>query len=546
MNKKVTQVQSHLDTKIFNKVNDITKLLVSSFDLDFILESLKNHTKELIGCERVIIWLVDEKVKELYPYKYWGYEKEETAHHRFKSGEGTVGWVFKNKKPIIETDLKKSKYFVKKGNVVDHIKSIIQIPLIFENEVLGVFDIANKTDGTFFTDEDIEILNILGSFVAIAIHHSMAFTKASLRIQLFKTLNEISKAMTNLNNLPDIFQLVSEKIAEIMDVDLCVILLLEGNLLVLRGCVGLPKKLIGHVKYPFDKGLIGWAAKNKTLVISEDAQNDPRFLKSLTKDVKDIHKSAMVNPIFYENKLLGVISVETKFYKHFSEEEIQAFQILSNEIATGIHRLNLQGEMKGIYNNVIRIFARIIEAKEPETSGHCYRVSRTCELIARELSFSEKEIEELIIAAYLHDIGKLGIPEFILHKKSSLSEGEYKVMRTHTELGASFLEPFNIPDSIKKTVLYHHERFDGKGYPECLKGEEIPLMSRILTIADAFDAMVISRSYSSAKSLKLALDEIKSNSGNQFDPALVNIFLKKLPEIKLIIEQNPIPFSGGI
>ncbi|HDS08636.1 MAG TPA: HD domain-containing protein, partial [Firmicutes bacterium] len=459
---------------------------------------------------------------------------------------GTIGWVFKNRKPIIEEDLKKSKFFVKKGEIVNKILSVIQIPLIFEGSVLGVFDIANKRDRTVFSKEDIEILNILGSFVAIAIHNSQVFTKASLRIQLFKTLNEIPRAMITLDNLNEIFQFICEKVAKILEVDLCVILLLEEDLLVLRGSVGLPKRLIGYVKYPFDKGLIGWAARNKTLIISEDAQNDPRFLKSLTKDVKDIHKSAMVNAILYEDKLLGVISVETKFYKHFSEEEVQAFQILSNEIATGIHRLSLQSEMKGIYNNVIRIFARIIEAKEPETSGHCYRVSRISQLIAKEMNFSEKEIEELIIASYLHDIGKLGIPEFILHKKSQLSEGEVRVMRTHTELGASFLEPFNIPDSIKETVLYHHERFDGKGYPECLKGEEIPLMSRILTIADAFDAMVISRSYSSAKSIKLAIEELKSNSGKQFDPQLVNLFLKKLPDIKEIIEQNPVPFSGGI
>ncbi|MCK4665187.1 GAF domain-containing protein [Candidatus Dependentiae bacterium] len=542
---KKTIDYSHLDTKVFNKVIEITKLLVSSFDIDFILESLKDYTTELIECEKVIIWLIDETTKELYPFKYWGYKPSETVGFRFKSGEGTIGWVYRYKKPVIESDIRDNKNFIRKGVVSDKIHSVLQIPLIFENQVIGVFDAANKKPGNSFSEEDLDVLNILGSFVAIAIHNATLFKRASTRIELLKTINEISDIMINLSDFKEILQIISEKIAEIMEVDLCGIFLLEGKELVLHAVVGLPKKLIGHIRNPFDRGLIGWSAQNKTLVISEDAQNDPRFRKYLTKNIKDHHKSEMCNPILYEDKLLGVISVETKKFKKFQEDEVQMFQILSNEIAVGIHRVQLQSEMKDIYNNVIRIFARITEVKEPETSGHCYRVSRMSEVIARELSFSEKEIEELIIASYLHDIGKLGIPEVILHKNGKLSGSEYKVMRTHPEIGANFLEPFNIPIEIKKTILYHHERYDGKGYPECLKGEEIPLMSRVLTLVDSFDAMVISRSYSTGKSVKLAVEEIKNNSGKQFDPYLVKVFLKKLPVIKEILQQNPVPYSGG-
>lgn len=547
MNKKRNKSKdySHLSTSVLNRVIEITKLLVSSFDIETILDALKDYTKELIKCEKVIIWLVDEKTKTLYPYKFWGYAPEDTKYHRFKRGEGTVGWVYKNKKPILENDLKTSKHFIKKGDIVNQIRGVIQIPLIFEKKVIGVFDIANKGKKGKFTEEDLEILEVLGSFVAIALHNAFAFKEASRRLTLFKTLNEISKSMVNFNNLSKILQLIVENLAIMMDVDLCVILLLEGKDLVLRAAVGLPEKLIGEVKYTMDQGLIGHAARTKEIVVSEDAQNDPRFLKNLTSKVKDLHKSAMSTPILYEDKLLGVVSVETKFYKSFSEEEIQAFQILSNEIASGIHRIRLQKEMKDVYNNVIRIFSRIIELKEPETSGHCYRVSRMSEIISRDFNFSPQQTEELIIASYLHDIGKLGIPEFILHKNGKLSDSEFQVMRTHSEIGASILDPFNIPHDIKKAILYHHERYDGKGYPECLKGEEIPLMSRILTVADSFDAMVISRTYSTGKSIRLAVQELKSMSGKQFDPVVVKAFLKHLPEIKVLLTENPAPFSGG-
>ena len=207
---KKTIDYSHLDTKVFNKVIEITKLLVSSFDIDFILESLKDYTTELIECDKVIIWLIDETSKELFPFKFWGYKKGEAESYRFKSGEGTIGWVFKYKKPIIESNIRDNKNFIRRGDISDKIHSVLQIPLIFENQVIGVFDAANKTTGNSFNEEDLDILNILGSFVAIAIHNATLFKRASTRVELLKTINEISNIMINLSDFKEILQEITK------------------------------------------------------------------------------------------------------------------------------------------------------------------------------------------------------------------------------------------------------------------------------------------------------------------------------------------------
>ena len=179
-----------------------------------------------------------------------------------------------------------------------------------------------------------------------------------------------------------------------------------------------------------------------------------------------------------------------------------------------------------IGNETIFSIANAVEARDRSTGRHSFRVAEYAVLIARELGFGEKELDALHKTGLLHDIGKIGVPDSILNKPARLTEEEYAVMKTHVDIGGEILKDFTLVERVAEGAKFHHERYDGSGYPNGLKGEEIPLNARIIGIADAFDAMTANRVYRKALNMEQVVAELKRCSGTQFDPGLVEIMLE--------------------
>jgi energy-coupling factor transport system substrate-specific component len=187
-------------------------------------------------------------------------------------------------------------------------------------------------------------------------------------------------------------------------------------------------------------------------------------------------------------------------------------------------------------NETILAIAKTVDAKDVRTSKHSQRVSEYSKMIALEYGFTEEEAENLRHAALLHDIGKIAIPDSVLNKPARLTDEEYAVMKTHVTRGAEILKDFTLIDHVVEGARYHHERYDGRGYPDGLKGEEIPLYGRIISIADAFDAMTANRVYRKKQDFDYVMGELHKGRGTQFDPELLDIFLKLIDDKKIDIE----------
>jgi HD-GYP domain-containing protein (c-di-GMP phosphodiesterase class II) len=166
-----------------------------------------------------------------------------------------------------------------------------------------------------------------------------------------------------------------------------------------------------------------------------------------------------------------------------------------------------------------------------QTEEHAQRLKDYCLKIGTKVKLTSKEMDELFLLAVLHDIGKVGIREEILRKTGPLTEAEWEEIRKHPEIGCRIAQ--NTPElgPIAEYILYHHERWDGKGYPQGLKGEEIPLLCRLLAVADAYDAMTSDRLYRKAFPKETAIAELRNNAGTQFDPEIVELFLEILKSI---------------
>lgn len=194
---------------------------------------------------------------------------------------------------------------------------------------------------------------------------------------------------------------------------------------------------------------------------------------------------------------------------------------------------------------MIQTLSVTIEAKDEYTRGHSYRVAQYAALIAEELGWDEDEVENLRNAAYLHDIGKIGIPDAILNKPSKLLDAEYEIIKKHTTIGADILKNITLIRHVEEVARYHHERYDGRGYPEGLGGEQIPVQARIVAVADSYDAMNSKRIYRNRLPEDVIRKELIRNRGIQFDPVMVDAFLKLMDENRIqIAEQDWNGFGG--
>jgi len=185
----------------------------------------------------------------------------------------------------------------------------------------------------------------------------------------------------------------------------------------------------------------------------------------------------------------------------------------------------------------IMAFSEALEARDQYTAGHSRRVMEYSKSIGQRMKLDKQDIEDLKRSALLHDIGKIGIPDMVLKKESKLTDEEYAIIKSHPETGASILKYIKSFIHLVPAVYHHHERFDGEGYPDGVKGTAIPLHARIIAITDTFDAMTSSRSYrKKALSLRTALSELERNKGIQFDPEVADIFIE-------ILQESPYYFS---
>jgi len=231
-------------------------------------------------------------------------------------------------------------------------------------------------------------------------------------------------------------------------------------------------------------------------------------------------------PLKIRSRVFGMLtSIIDHEDKYFSEKDIYYLNFLVDKASSSIENLALY---ENIYENLfstLYAFVETIEARDPYTKQHSASVSGYAMSIARKNGCSQEEIAKLNISGNLHDIGKIGIPDNILLKPGRLTDAEYKIIKKHPVIGSNIIGHLGMWTDEQGIIRHHHERFDGKGYPDNLKGEDIPFLARILSVADVYDALTTDRSYRQRMSGDDAAEIIKENAGSQFDPTIVDVFL---------------------
>jgi HD-GYP domain-containing protein (c-di-GMP phosphodiesterase class II) len=224
--------------------------------------------------------------------------------------------------------------------------------------------------------------------------------------------------------------------------------------------------------------------------------------------------------------VFGIISLINKEKEEFfNRDDYNLLDTLANQMVVTINNARVYERMQRDYFNTIRALSQALEAKDEYTRGHTDRVTQYSLKIGEALEISPEEMKQLEYAAVLHDIGKMGIEEQILGKPGKLTEEEYDIVKEHPGTGEKIVASLEFLGIAKSAIRHHHERYDGKGYPDGLKGEDIPLGARIIAVADTFDAMTSNRPYRPAFPVKEATEELKKVKGTQLDPEVAEAFL---------------------
>ncbi|MCX5800064.1 MAG: response regulator [Candidatus Eisenbacteria bacterium] len=288
---------------------------------------------------------------------------------------------------------------------------------------------------------------------------------------------------------------------------------------------GVRPGLVEHLQILFDSSLGSILASHEKPLGIDELESCP----GAGDQVKAIAAAGFIlcHPIHVRGRLIGALLLGERVHGNgFTELDMEMLASLSSSAGIAIENARLYNELQETYVATIKAFVNTIEAKDPYTRGHTERVAEYATAIAEGMGLGPDEIENIRFGAILHDIGKLGVYEQILWKPTALDEEEWKIVKSHPETGASILTGIRFLEKAIDIVRHHHERLDGKGYPDGLKGDALSLYARIACVADSFDAMTSDRAYRDALSVEEALAQMVEKSGTQFDPTVTKAFAK--------------------
>ncbi len=346
--------------------------------------------------------------------------------------------------------------------------------------------------------------------------------EAAKLIKNLETLYEVGKAINSIQTVDELLDQIAGMLLKVFhDVQrVCILLEEDGK--------DLEPKLIksrvadDHQPFQISWSVVNKAAREEVCILANDASRDDRFAASESIPEMNL-RSVMCAPLVNKGIVLGVIYLDNREKPEcFDENDLALLSALANQSAVAVDNSRLYEDIQKAYHEAVLALMNTVEAKDPYTRGHSQRTSRYSFGIARELGLREEQCQEIRTAAELHDIGKIGVKDLIIGKDTALSTMEFHSIQAHVLTGADIIRPIQYLRFAFPMIRYHHEDYDGSGYPEGLKGDNIPLGARIIRVADAFDAMTTQRPYNEPLSLKNALKKCEASKGKQFDPDVVD------------------------
>jgi putative nucleotidyltransferase with HDIG domain len=506
--------------------------LAASLDWDSVLSRAIESALDLFKADGVSIILARENSSELYIAKSHHLSPLVSQTRCIRCDEGVIGWVAQHHQPLLLTsNFQVSRY----GSVPnENISSSMVVPIFLslhhgKRILFGVLTISRHIGKAFYSAGDIEVANIFCAQVALGLNNAQHYRYAQRRVAQTQSLSEISRALISTLNVDEVLRTLMLKAVELLHCESGSLLLIDEATreLVFKVAVGPASQKLVDRRLPMTVGIVGAVATSGKPLIVNDAKSDPRHYDNVDAATELTTRTLLCVPLINKQRILGVIEVVNRASgRLFDEDDLQLLSAYAAQGTIALENAQLYSQLKHSFTDTVRVIANAVEARDPYTAGHTLRVTRYAIETARELGWTEQQMEWVEIGALLHDIGKVGISDFILRKPSHLTREEYNEMKQHPIVGVKMLEGVAALRPILPYILYHQEHYDGSGYPFGLAKDEIPIEGRLLAVVDTFDAMTSDRPYRKGLSDQAAVDEIRRNRGTQFDPEVADAFIR--------------------
>lgn len=397
-----------------------------------------------------------------------------------------------------------------------------------------------------------DITSILSSLALISL--SFLIYDITKKLTFYRKVYSTILDLIKHRDIKSLFEFSAHKISELLEAERTTIFLVNKQMNSLWTVVAEDLE-IKELSLPFGAGVVGYVATTGEVVnIKDDAYKDKRFSPIVDQKTGFRTKTILCAPIKdRDSNIIGVIEVlNKKNKKSFSNKDRELLEMFCNELGNIVVNIKLYEEVQALFESLLKSFAAAVDARDPATKGHSLRVKKYAVNIAKAMGLSNLEIKILEYAAMLHDIGKIGIPDSILLKPDKFTPQEYEIMKAHVEIARDILSKLYLPEEYKDIIhiaTTHHEFLNGSGYPNGLKGEQIPLLSRILCVADIYDALVsYDRPYKPPCSVEKAIETLyEMAEAGKIDKQIVDIFvnnkLYRAEDKKFIKINNDVSFS---
>ncbi len=360
-----------------------------------------------------------------------------------------------------------------------------------------------------------------------------------------QTLVQVGYAINSSLEVDAVLDLVLEHGMHALDAEAGTFWLLDGERLTPRAVRGPRAEAMRQAHLRSGEGLVGQTVVLRSGLLVHDVRRYPLWASHVDAATGYRTRTLLCVPLEAGHQVLGALQfVNKRQRRRFDNEDLQLAMALARQAALALANSLLFEQTQRVHEGLIRSLIAAVEAWDPCTAGHSQRVSQLCAVLADHVGLVREARRQAEWAGLLHDVGKLGILPLLLRKHGRLNARETRQVREHARLGADMIARLNaglMLQPVGDAVRHHHERFDGTGYPDGLRNQAIPLLARIVAIADAYDAMTSDRPYHTAEPAEIALHEIEAESGRQFDPDLARAFIAAGRAGRLALEPLPMP-----
>ena len=542
------KAQSIIDKLFFREKYDSSLMLqrLSSrtalvLDLDQVTTMILKDLTETLHIQNAAFFLKRGKGAGYYLSAHIGLEP--FIKIRMSENHPIALWLSSHKSVLRKNELDVLPYFRslwrRERDDLEKLNGELFIPLLVKSELVGIFVIGPKRSEQGYSQDDQLTLTTLANQTAVAIENARLYKIEQDRRAELTTLYNMSRQLVATDDVETVLNIITQYATISTNVTFTKILSLDpSGTFICRAAHS-----ARDIETSFRPGL---AEPGILSEVYQRVQTSGKYViiekngSAISEDFNqslfmDVATTICIYPLKVVDEFLGLLifGEERRSQREpFDANKLQLISLIADQASSALRRSSLHEQLEESLIETVIALANAVEARDTYTESHSARMEDLVVQICHHLDFSDEDIQNMRWAARLHDIGKIGVPDHILRKPGKLNEEEWVAMRQHPQIGSKILEPISKMSSVSPIIRSHHEKFDGSGYPDGLTREDIPLGARILTVVDAYVAMTDDRLYRKSLGHKKAILELIEHKGTQFDPLIVDLFLKVIENYK--------------